>query len=80
MTKLLFFILLVSLSFATIASAGLLDDIQNGYIDDVYTLPAAQEHPNINWQEQDHTRAWISILGYQELAYIILSLTDYTLF
>ena len=70
MKTLLFLIILVSLSFATIASAGLLDDIQNGYIDDVYTLPAAQEKPLINWQESEHTKAWISILGYQELAYI----------
>jgi hypothetical protein len=45
-------------------------DIQNGYIDDVYTLPAAQEQPLINWQESDHTKAWVSILGFKEMAHI----------
>jgi hypothetical protein len=69
-TLFIFIALSLSLSFATIASAGLLDDIQNGYIDDVYTLPAAQEKPVMNWQESDHTKAWISILGYREMAHI----------
>jgi hypothetical protein len=72
MTKLLFFIALMSFALAIVtpAGAGLLDDIQNGYIDDVYTLPAAQEQPLINWQESGNVKGWIHILGFREMAHI----------
>jgi hypothetical protein len=52
------------------ASGGLLQDIQDNYIESVYDLPAAQEAPLIQWQQANHVKAWIHILGFKEMARI----------
>lgn len=56
--------------FFVLASGGLLQDIQDNYVEDVYTLPAAQEAPLIQWQQAEHVKGWIHILGFKELARI----------
>ncbi len=54
----------------SVSSSGLLDQINNSYIDSVYDLPEIQGLPEIKWQQKDHIRAWIDIVGFRHMAYI----------
>lgn len=68
--KVLFLISLVSFVFVITASAGILEDIQDNYIESVYDLPASHEAPLIQWQQTDHVKAWIHLLGFKGMARI----------
>jgi hypothetical protein len=62
-------VVLIFLSFSIPARAGLLETINDSYIDSVYDLPA-QGSPAIAWQQQGYIRAWVDIVGFRDLAFI----------
>jgi hypothetical protein len=61
---------LIFLSFSIPARAGLLETINESYVDSVNDLPAAQGSPAIAWQQQGNIRAWVDIVGFRDLAFI----------
>lgn len=59
---------LIFLSFP--GRAGLLEMINDSYVDSAYDLPVSQGTPDIAWQQQEHIKAWVDIVGFKDLAYI----------
>ncbi len=51
-------------------NAGLLESFNNSYVDSVYQLPPNQGNPTVIWQENNHIKAWIDIVGFKNMAYI----------
>ncbi len=54
----------------SVSSPGLLDQINDSYIDSVYELPDSSSTPEIAWQQKDHIHAWVDIVGFRYMAYI----------
>jgi hypothetical protein len=56
--------------FFMFSSLGLLDMLNDSYIDSVDDLPIASGSPSIKWQQSRNIRAWIDIVGFKNMAYI----------
>ncbi len=54
----------------SVSSLGLLDQINESYIDSVSELPISSGSPDMVWQQQGHIRAWIDVVGFRNMAYI----------
>ncbi len=65
-----FFIFFILILFISPAGAGLLEDINNSFIDTVDELPQSEGNPEIVWQEGQYISAWIDIVGFKNMAFI----------
>ncbi len=54
----------------SISSPGLLDQINDSYIDGVNELPDSSGSPEITWQQSGNIRGWVDVIGFRHMAYI----------
>jgi hypothetical protein len=62
--------MVLTISLFLFSSLGLLDMLNDSYIDSVYELPDSSGSPAINWQQSGNIRAWVDIVGFKNMAYI----------
>jgi hypothetical protein len=59
---------LILVILAAPVQAGLFEDLQQDYIDNINDMPYSSGRPAIEWQQNGNIRAWLDIVGFRNLS------------